>query len=420
MKKSISLLLSLLLVLSLCAGCGDNTNAPASDAASPDAAPQAETSSIYATLTDIPMNETVLEMDGNAIPADIYLYYVVNMANSLEYQISMMNMYSGMYSELMDENGRVKWDQSIEGTPLVDMVSQQAENAALSYALMENVAAAHNITLTAEDQAKLDEELAAQVEQSGGQEAFDKNLYEMGLTTESFNRLRSTEPTYQHLLELAKDPSSDIYKAPTDNDAYVDHILLTTKDTSTNEPLSDEEIAEKKAKAEEILEKLQNTDELEQLFNDMADTYGEDPGRVEGKGYLIDPDTNFVQEFKDAAFALKPGEISGIVESDYGYHILLRKELTETHLETLADTHLGEYLDEQMAAAMENITRSEKLDSFDIGAFYTSYLDAMEALHPSEDQSADTASDGSGTADTGDTGGSAEGTEPESSDGAAE
>lgn len=414
MKKTITLLLSLLLLLNVCTGCGDKTNAAADAAADS----QSEPSSIYTTLTDIPMTETVLKLDGNPVPADIYLYYIVSTANSLEYQLNMMSAY-GMYGEVLDENGRVKWDQSIEGTPLTEMVSAQAENAALSYALLENVAAAHDLTITSEDQAAIDEQITAQVEQSGGQEAFDENLYEMGLTLESYKRLVTTSFLYEQLLDLAQDPSSDIYQAPTDDNAYVDHILLTTKDSTTNEPLSDEEIAEKKAKAEEILSKLQASEELEQLFNDMAETYGEDPGRAEGKGYLIDPDTNFVQEFKDAAFALKPGELSDIVESDYGYHILLRKELTDEHLETLANTHLEEYLDGQMATALENVTRSEKLDGIDIGGFYTSYLDAVEALHPQEDQPQD-ASASDGADESGSDSGSADDTAPESTGSAAE
>lgn len=390
MKKTVSMLLALLLAIT-CTSCSskDTDGDAASD-------PQTGPESIYTTLTDLPMSETVLELDGTAIPADIYLYYLVNTANTLEYNLNMSAMY-GMYAETLDENGRVKWDQSLEGTPLVDIVSRQAENNALSYALLVNVANDHNVPVTGEEQATLDEQLTSQIEQAGGEEAFRQNLYEMGLSMDSLNRLRSTDYLYQHLLELAQDPSSDIYAAPSDDNAYVDHILLMTKDAETNEPLSEEEIAAKKSQAEELLAQLQSSSDLEKDFTEMADTYGEDPGRASDAGYFINPDTNFVQEFKDAAFALHPGEISGIVESDYGYHILLRKELTEDHLRTLAEEQLGNYLDAQMTAAMDRVTRSEKLDGIDAGTFYTGYIDALSALHPEED-----------TADTGDTDGASD------------
>ena len=191
---------------------------------------------------------------------------------------------------------------------------------------------------------------------------------------------------YQHLAELANDPASDLYEAPSDSNAYVDHILLLTKDSATNEPLSEEDAAAKKAQAEDLLSQLQASEDLEALFTEFADTYGEDPGRESGAGYLIDPTTSFVQEFKDAAFALKPGEISGIVESDYGYHILLRKELTGEHLRSLAENHLYEYLDARMESAMDGVVRSEALESVDVGAVYTAYIEALQALHPAEEQ----------------------------------
>lgn len=390
-------LLALVMTACLCAACGGSSG---------DGAAQNSQDTIFATLTDLNVNDSVLEMDGNSVPADMYLYFMVNMANSLEYNLSMSAAY-GMYQDTVDEEGNIKWDQSLEGTPLVDIVRNQAENAALSYALLENAAKNHGVSVTAEDQAKLDEQLASQIEQSGGEEAFQQNLYEMGLTLDTFNRMRATDSLYQHLLELAKDPSSDIYveESPEENNAYVDHILLMTVDSQTNEPLSEEEAAGKKAQAEDLLAQLQASDDLEKQFTEFAASYGEDPGRAAETGYLINPDTNFVQEFKDAAFALKPGEISGIVESSYGYHILLRKELTAEQVQTLeeqmADSHLGAYLDGQMAAAMENVTRSEKLDGINVGEFYESYIDAIQALHPQEDQSgADGGGDGGADGDT--------------------
>ena len=400
MKKTISGLLALLLLLTLCVGCGskdDQTDPEDEQNKQETSNGETLTGNIFTTLTDLDMSETALDVDGNAVPVDLYLYWLMNKSYELEYQLNMYKMSYGMYGETLDEDGRIKWDQSLEGTPLTDIVRQNAEANALSYALLENVAKAHNVELTAEDQTAVDEALAQQIEQSGGEDAFNQSLNEMGLSRDSHVRMMASQYLFQHLADLAGDPSSDIYEAPDDNDAYVDHILLMTKDSSTNEPLSEEDIAAKKAQAEDLLAQLQASDDLETLFTELAGTYGEDPGRESGAGYLIDPNTNFVQEFKDAAFALKPGEISGIVESDYGYHILLRKELTEEHLSTLAQNHLYEYLDTQMEAAMNSMVLSEKLDSLDVGALYTAYIEKLQALHPTEEQE-DSASGEDGSA----------------------
>ncbi|MBD5161133.1 MAG: hypothetical protein HDT14_03775 [Oscillibacter sp.] len=388
MKRQLSGLLALILTLSLCAGCGGS---PAPDADDTPRQPEGQTAgNIFETLTDLDMAETVLELDGNAIPADMYLYWLMYTCSTLEYQLNMLSYY-GMYTETMDENGQIKWEESVDGTPLLDIVREQAEGSSLSYALIENVAKEQGVELTEQEREAMDAEVAEQIEQAGGEESFLQNLYEMGLSRESHMRLIKLNYLYDRLRELASDTSSALYEAPSDDNAYVDHILLMTVDSATNEPLGEEEIAEKKAKAEELLAQLQETDpaELETVFTQLAEENGEDPGRESGAGYLMDSTTNFVQEFKDAALALKPGEISGIVESDYGYHILLRKELTGDHLRTLAENHLGDYLDERIGAAMETAVRSEKLDGINAGDLYNRYIEALQALHPQEeDQSA--------------------------------
>ena len=402
MKKTISGLLALLLLVSMCVGCGNNTDPDSNQTDAPNQtdvdAPVRE-GQIYANLLGVDPSEAALEWDGRTIPMELYLYWLTTMCSELEYNLNMYSAYYGMYGELLNEDGTAKWDEELEGTPLGQLARQQAESSALSYLVLEGVAAEFNAALTSEDEAALESDKAAYVERLGGQEEFENNLWEMGISEESFNRVSAASYLYQHLLDLAQDPGSDLYRAPADTDAYVDHILLMTIDSATGESLGEEEIAAKREKAEELLSQLQAADpaELEELFTQLADENGEDPGRTTDAGYFVSEDTNFVQEFKDAAFALQPGGISGIVESDYGYHILLRKELREEDMAAIAEQSLSDYLDEQLMNLMElsEVTLSEDLAAIDVGKFYLDYVEAIRALHPELYADAE-AEDGSG------------------------
>jgi len=75
-------------------------------------------------------------------------------------------------------------------------------------------------------------------------------------------------------------------------------------------------------------------------FEDLAKKYSLDTG-TKDKGGMIDFFTKgkMVKEFSEAAFALrKPGEISGIVETKFGFHIIQlveKKELTDEELEEI-------------------------------------------------------------------------------------
>ena len=428
MKKTISGLLALLLLVSMCVGCGNNTD-PASNQTDAlnqtgNAGSSGENTAVregrlYTNLLGVDSGETALELDGRTVPMELYLYWLTSMCSELEYNLNMYSAYYGMYGEMLNEDGTAKWDEELEGTPLGQVAAQQAESTAMSYLVMESVAAAHDVVLTGEDEAALESDKAAYAERLGGQEAFENNLWEMGISEESFDRVSAVSYLYQHLLDLAQNPDSDLYQAPADTDAYVDHILLMTIDSSTGESLGEEEVAAKKEKAEELLSQLQAADpaELEELFTQLADENGEDPGRTADVGYLVSEDTNFVQEFKDAAFALRPGEISGVVESSYGYHILLRKELKEEHLASVAETSLSAYLDGQLEAAMGAVVRNEKLDGIDVGKFYMEYVEVIKALHP--ELYADTDAEDGGSGEDGTSGSAGAAYDPDAGDGSA-
>lgn len=394
MKKTLSLLL-VLLTLILCA-CGGKAPSDAPEKEEETTPP----SGIYYEITGIDPGETVLTLDGNEVPAELFYYWVSYICSSLEYQIGSAYYYYGFYEDLLNtETGEVLWSAEYEGTPLSEVALEDARQAVIFYAAVENLAAQYNQTITEEDEATLADGRASMVEQLGGEEAFEAYLGKIGLSETNYTRINRSAMLYEKLLNLTQDESSDLYQAPEayeDYAAYADHILLATIDLNTREPLSEEEIAAKQALAGDLLAQLQTAENPEELFNQLADEHSEDTGRATNpNGYVITPDSNFVASFKETALSLAPGELSGIVESEYGYHILLRRDLwsalegDETQRKNLADTYLGNEIEER--AAGMNTVYSEKLDGFDAGAFYQKYTEALAlqeaaAAAESEDQ----------------------------------
>ena len=169
------------------------------------------------------------------------------------------------------------------------------------------------------------------------EEDFARHLRSLGMTLAQFtNRVAeqaiSEEVINREVKSKIVVPEADMQKFWETNDAAfkqpelarASHILFATKNLGTGTELSTEEKAKKKARAEGVLDRARKGED----FVMLATTFSEDPGVKETKGeYKFarakdDPRRAMVPEFEKAAFALATNQISDLVTTDYGYHII--------------------------------------------------------------------------------------------------
>jgi peptidyl-prolyl cis-trans isomerase D len=106
---------------------------------------------------------------------------------------------------------------------------------------------------------------------------------------------------------------------------HVQHILLMTVGKT------DAEVDEIKKKADEILKQVKKGGK----FDDLAKKYSEDPGTKDkggDLGWIVQGQT--VAEFEKTAFGLNPGQISDLVRTQYGFHIIKVLEKEQAHTKT--------------------------------------------------------------------------------------
>ena len=138
------------------------------------------------------------------------------------------------------------------------------------------------------------------------------------------------------------------------------------------------EVAAQLAKAEDILAQLRASENPVELFDTLMNEYSEDSGLAGNPdGYLFStkPDgVNFtsrmVTEFGEGTAALEYNEIGEIVESTFGYHIILR--LDPMADETTVETYRAQWQGDQMDALFQ-----ERADAVEVET--TAAYDELDA-----------------------------------------
>lgn len=125
-----------------------------------------------------------------------------------------------------------------------------------------------------------------------------------------------------------------------DEDSAAIAALRTEKKDTEAVALRDEKLKGIIVKADEVLAKAKDGEDFEALITE----FGEDPGMKleENKdGYVMLRDASMLPEFLEASFKLKEGEISGLVATDYGYHIIKVYEAKDNKIAALDEVNEG-------------------------------------------------------------------------------
>ncbi|WP_210618513.1 peptidylprolyl isomerase [Mammaliicoccus lentus] len=166
------------------------------------------------------------------------------------------------------------------------------------------------------DTKKLDKQVDKQIEQYGGKKKFEEALQQEkpGATLKDF---KESQKTSKYQEEFINDSIKVSDKEIEENAKKGSHILIKVKSEDSKDGLSDKEA---KKKADDLLKKIKdNPDD----FDKIAKEETQDEGTKDKNGSL-----GFVlkgqmdEAFEKSLFKLKDGEISDVVKSQYGYHII--------------------------------------------------------------------------------------------------
>jgi len=214
------------------------------------------------------------------------------------------------------------------------------------------------------DDAEVEAQLAQIKSGFPDEDTFNQTLTASGMTLEQLQESIKDQLLYQYLYDKVA-PESEVTTAEVQTyydenkaqfqstaQSQLSHILISVAATATAD-----EAAKAKATAEDVLSQLKAGGD----FAALAKKFSDDPGSAENGGDLGMASTeNYVDEFKTAADKLKKGELSGLVKTDYGYHIILKTDEQAAGQQTFAE--VAETIKASLVQEKRNTTFQEYLD----------------------------------------------------------
>lgn len=207
-------------------------------------------------------------------------------------------------------NDNVAAKETLKTSVLAQLQSKYAMQAILDES---------NVALTDADNENVEAQLESLKTYYGSTESYQQAL------TENYY----TEESYRQAVEFAQLQNRYVYETQKEtiqkNYVRAKHILIQFDKLADNE---EADKAEKLKKAQDVAALAQAGGD----FDELVRKYGEDPGMESSPDGYYFTTGKMVESFETTTFALKENEISDPVESQFGYHIILRLPMEEQYL----------------------------------------------------------------------------------------
>ncbi len=248
----------------------------------------------------------VMTLGGYNVKSDFYKYLFLN-------------------TKAFFDNGDESYWQKEENTveKITDYVLASLKETYGMFALADE----YNVKLTKEDKANIDA-FIEDSKQGMTDEEYKASLEKSYMTEEVYRFILEVQQleylVYEHIISEAsgiiKVDDEALEKAVGEEFVRATHILFTFE--------NEEERKTQLEKANQVLEKLKNGEDFEALKEEYSDDTN-----IKGKkdGYYF-THGEFKNEFEYTAFKLKEGEISEVITTDVGYHIVKRLPIEDEYV----------------------------------------------------------------------------------------
>ena len=190
---------------------------------------------------------------------------------------------------------QVDWNDPQNQAPLPQLQEQVLEQV-IQRVVLRRLAGKEGVSIDSRNVETETVALQAQVQQSGQFADWATFLKENGLTEESIRSLMADNLMFEAMSKRHAGPTSV-------EQVHASHILVATEETG-----------------QEVLNKLAQG----AAFADLAAQYSTDTGSKDQGGDLgWFPRGAMVSAFEQVAFSLEPGKVSQLVQTEFGYHIIL-------------------------------------------------------------------------------------------------